>query len=280
MARDICETIGHSVIQHGPYSNRVYLMKLDRRDLPGIVQQLDDLAHRQRYTKLFAKIPADTAADFIAHDYRQEALIPGFYRGKKDALFLGKYLDPERARTNRRETLANVLGIAHDKAEPEDTETIPPEDLKLIRCGPEQTEEMSRLYREVFPSYPFPIHDPAYLRSTMASHVDYFGIIEHGRLTALSSAEMDHSASNVEMTDFATHPSHRGQGLARCLLQAMDTAMTERGLHTAYTIARAMSPGMNISFAQLGYHYSGTLIKNTQISGAIESMNVWYKALR
>ncbi len=280
MQPDSCETIGHSVIQHGPYSNRVYLMKLDRRDLPDIVQKLDDLARREGYTKLFAKVPADTAADFIAHEYRQEALIPGFYRGKKDALFLGKYLDPERARTPRRETLANVLGLAHDKAEPEDVETTPPEDLELIQCTPEHTEEMSRLYREVFPSYPFPIHDPAYLRKTMASHIDYFGIIEDGRLIALSSAEMDRAASNVEMTDFATHPTQRGQGLARCLLQAMETAMTEQGLHTAYTIARALSPGMNITFAQLGYHYSGTLIKNTQISGAIESMNVWYKPLR
>ncbi|MDD4047577.1 MAG: putative beta-lysine N-acetyltransferase, partial [Clostridia bacterium] len=39
------------------------------------------------------------------------------------------------------------------------------------------------------------------------------------------------------------------------------------------------SYGMNISFAKHRYQYCGTLINNTNISGSIESMNVWYKAL-
>ena len=55
--------------------------------------------------------------------------------------------------------------------------------------------------------------------------------------------------------------------------------MARRGMRTAYTIARAVSPGMNITFARLGYQFSGTLINNTQISGAIESMNIWHKPL-
>jgi len=45
----------------------------------------------------------------------------------------------------------------------------------------------------------------------------------------------------------------------------------------AETIARAMSTGMNITFACCGYNYAGTLVNNTNISGSIESMNVWYK---
>jgi hypothetical protein len=36
---------------------------------------------------------------------------------------------------------------------------------------------------------------------------------------------------------------------------------------------------MNITFAKLGYRYGGRLINNTNISGSIESMNVWYKSL-
>ncbi len=35
--------------------------------------------------------------------------------------------------------------------------------------------------------------------------------------------------------------------------------------------------GMNITFAKTGYTYAGTLINNTNISGRLESMNVWYK---
>ena len=55
--------------------------------------------------------------------------------------------------------------------------------------------------------------------------------------------------------------------------------MQRRGILTAYTIARSLSYGMNITFARQGYRFGGTLTNNTEISGAIESMNVWYRSL-
>ncbi|MFH1725408.1 MAG: putative beta-lysine N-acetyltransferase, partial [Elusimicrobiota bacterium] len=45
------------------------------------------------------------------------------------------------------------------------------------------------------------------------------------------------------------------------------------------TIARAVSFGMNIAFARVGYSFGGTLWNNTNISGNIESMNIWHKRL-
>jgi putative beta-lysine N-acetyltransferase len=146
-------------------------------------------------------------------------------------------------------------------------------------AGPGDAEEMSTVYREVFPSYPFPIHDPGYLAKTMLDNVRYYCIRHEGRIVSLSSAEMDPDGRNAEMTDFATLPSHRGAGHAVHLLAKMEDDMVHRDIRTAYTIARSMSPGMNITFAKLDYIYSGTLINNTDISGNIESMNVWYKHL-
>ncbi len=55
--------------------------------------------------------------------------------------------------------------------------------------------------------------------------------------------------------------------------------MPSRGIRTAYTIARAVSYGMNITFARCGYQYGGRLVNNTDIAGSLESMNVWYKTL-
>jgi putative beta-lysine N-acetyltransferase len=81
------------------------------------------------------------------------------------------------------------------------------------------------------------------------------------------------------MTDFATLPEYRSKGLASFLLMKMEEEMRRRGIITAYTIARAESYGMNIVFSKHGYAYAGTLVKNTNISKGIESMNVWYKAL-
>ena len=79
------------------------------------------------------------------------------------------------------------------------------------------------------------------------------------------------------MTDFAVLEKYRGNNLACHLLGAMEEKLPELGVKTAFTIARAKSFGMNITFAKSGYTYSGTLVNNTDISGQIESMNVWYK---
>lgn len=279
MPYDTCETIGHSQIQHGRHSNRVYLMKLDLQDLPDIVVKLDELARSNNYTKIFTKVPASAQDDFLALGYRQEASIPGFYLGKEDAVFLCKYLDPQRAFVENADQLKDILLLAQGKAPKRPRVFTIPDDLTLIRCQPLHADEMSRIYKAVFPSYPFPIHDPEYIRKTMAENVDYFGIVKGNELIALSSAEMDIAGSNVEMTDFATLPDYRGQGLARFLLQEMEKAMIDRSIQTAYTIARAASAGMNITFAQIDYQFSGLLINNTQISGKIESMNIWHKKL-
>ena len=154
-----------------------------------------------------------------------------------------------------------------------------PGGMLIRRCIPEDAPRMSGIYAEVFPSYPFPVHDPEYLRQTMRENVVYFGVEQHGMLVALSSAEIDPAQKNAEMTDFATLPDLRGQGLARRLLLRMEDCMLRRGLRTLYTIARAASAGMNTVFARCGYHFGGTLVNNTNIAGRIESMNVWYRRL-
>jgi hypothetical protein len=59
----------------------------------------------------------------------------------------------------------------------------------------------------------------------------------------------------------------------------MEKEMQQKGIKMAYTIARAVSVGMNIVFAKLGYTYGGRLKNNTNISGEVESMNIWYKAI-
>ena len=153
-------------------------------------------------------------------------------------------------------------------------------DLSLARCTRMNAAEISRVYRRVFRSYPFPITDPGYLERVMATHVRFYGIRSAGRIVALSSSEMDEESQNVEMTDFATLPDYRTRGLAGYLLTKMESDMAAQGMRTAYTIARAVSPGMNLVFARSGYSLAGTLINSTHIAGGIEGMHVWYKRLQ
>jgi beta-lysine N6-acetyltransferase len=272
---DQLEKIGNSQIQHGTDNNRIYLMKLDPADLPGITKQLDALAVKNGYTKIFAKVPVPHAAAFVHDGYREEGKIPRFYDGKTDAVFLGKFINPAREISPQREEIEQIIALAQSKT---GSALKPlPDGYSLRPAVESDAGELAELYRQVFASYPFPIHDPAYLIETMRSHVCYFIAEKAGRIAAASSGEMDKENRNAEMTDFATLPEHLGRGLAVQLLRFMEPEMTKRNIATLYTIARAVSPGMNITFAKCGYTFGGTLINNTQISGSIESMNLWYK---
>jgi putative beta-lysine N-acetyltransferase len=151
--------------------------------------------------------------------------------------------------------------------------------LLLREAGPQDVEALAACYDMVFESYPFPIQEPAHLREEMDGGTRFFTAWEGDRLVAASSMEPGGADGAVEMTDFATLSEYRGRGLATRLLAIMDRVGRASGRRVAYTIARAPSHGMNITFARRGYRYGGTLINNTQISGAIESMNVWYKLL-
>ncbi|MGD9126375.1 MAG: putative beta-lysine N-acetyltransferase [Planctomycetia bacterium] len=266
-----------SIIQHGPYNDRIYLMKPGAGLPKTLPKELKVMAEQNAYSKVFIKIPSQYATAFAEAGYTEEAAIPGFYSGADAGVFMGYYLSRERAFEADAATLDEILELAKQKAE---SPIRPLDDRFALRaCGEADVDEMAEIYRAVFPTYPFPIHDPLYLRETMQSHIQYFGVETEGHLVALSSAEMDESSSNVEMTDFATLPDWLGNGFSVHLLAMMEEAMRQKGIKTAYTIARALSPGMNITFAKLGYTYGGRLRNNTNISGQIESMNIWYKPL-
>lgn len=276
---DTLETLDHSLIQHGPSSNRIYLMKAAEQDLPGLLDKLDALAEAQRYSKIFAKAAAPLKPLFEQHGYLEEAVVPNFYNGQADGLFLGKYIDPERELDPTQKQIEEIIDLAEQKAAPAAVEPVDAPPQRFRPLDKSDAGVLAALYKAVFESYPFPIHETDYIIETMASHIEYFGAFDGQSLVAAGSAEMDISGQNAEMTDFATLPDYRGKGLAQYLLNMMEAQMRKRGVLTGYTIARALSAGMNITFAKRGYRYAGTLTNNTNICGKIESMNVWYKPL-
>lgn len=273
------EKLGKSLIQHGADSDRIYLMKLDPSDMSTIITRMEQLAEAHDYGKLFCKVPAPAVAPFAQAGYREEARIPKFFDGRMDVAFMSRFRKAARSQVSdeQRAAIERALDMAQQKREPSTTHLEI--DYRIRRLDETDTSQLAGLYRTVFPSYPFPIFDEAYLRETMATHIRYFGAFDDGRLIAASSAETDPEARNAEMTDFATDPDHRKKGLAAALLSAMESDMKATGFTTLYTIARAVSVGMNVTFARCGYRFGGTLSNNTQISGSIESMNVWHKSL-
>jgi len=122
------------------------------------------------------------------------------------------------------------------------------------------------------------VHEKDYIIKTMDKNLIYFYIADReDQIVSVSSLEVDWEGKNAEMTDFATIPEYRGNGFASFLLLQMEKEMHQLKLTKAFTIARAVSYGMNITFAKCGFEYCGTLVNNTNISGDLESMNVWHK---
>jgi len=268
----------NSLLQHGHYNNRVYLMKIAPGDSQDIIRYADDLAQKERYTKIFAKVPASRQAIFATAGYTVEATVPFFYKGTEPAVFMAKYSDPARATPHDAKELADVLTEVSGYAGERSSHAIP-EGFFLGQVQAEDAPDIASLYRLVFETYPFPVFDPEYIRKTMTENIRYFVIKKSHMLAAVASCEIDSENRNIEVTDFATNPLFRGRGFAGILLRSMETEMKQEGIRLSYTIARAIFRPINAVFAGAGYQFGGMLPNNTNISGSMESMNVWYRKL-
>jgi beta-lysine N6-acetyltransferase len=272
--------LGNSVVQHGRGSDRVYLMRMHHADYPGIVDRILELARTRNYGRIVAKIPESACTEFAGRGFIREADIADYYVNSESAVFMALFRDQQRALLHPalQQQVTDILELAAGKGRQAWKQDVPTEFL-FRRINTEETETLAELFRQVFASYPFPVFDPAFLMSMIEEDgVSYYGAYsKDGKLIAASSAEMDKENSAVEMTDFATLPAARGHGLALHLLHHMERDMRERGFRTFFTIARALSEGMNVTFAKAGYSATGTLVNSTNIAGAIESMNVWHK---
>ena len=275
---DVIEKLNHSIVQHGSYNRRIYLMKLHERDMLSIVPVLEQLAREKGYEKILVKTPAFNREAFAKKGYDQEAIIPNYFKDREDAIFMAKYFSSIRRRVKDRQRINAVLSLAQ-KYEQTRSSKINDRLFRVQICQPNDAAEMSRLYEAVFKTYPFPVFDPHYLIESINSHVTYFSIRKDSRIVALAASEMDPDNLAVEMTDFATLSKYRKKGMASYLLKAMENEMIQQGLKTAYSISRSLSPAMNITFVKNAYMYGGTLGNNTNIAGRIESMNIWYKHL-
>jgi len=274
---DIIENFNGNIIQHGKYNDRVYLIKLVNNNIDKTINKIESLRKKNKYTKIFIKIPNDLLPVFIKDNYLIEGIVPDLFSGKKDGFFLSKFFSIKRASIPKNELkyFYNTVFAINNKK-------------KILRLNKnfiikkatiKDAKIMADLYKKIFISYPFPIYDPNYILETMNNNVLYFSIWHNNKLIALSSSEIDYENKNAEMTDFAVLPEYRGNNLAKILLKKMEKVMKKIGIKTTYTIARLKSIGINLTFKSLDYKYSGTLINNTNISGNLESMNIWYKKL-
>lgn len=84
---DALEYIEGSLVQHGPYNDRIYLMKLGASKPEKMAAALIAKAVQSGYSKIFAKVPDCTEDIFLRHKFQVEARIPRFYNAGKGEPF-------------------------------------------------------------------------------------------------------------------------------------------------------------------------------------------------
>ena len=252
------EKIGKSLIQHGKGNDRVYVMKLYAEDLSGVLERTHSLCREEGYSKVFAKVPESLAGGFLDRGFEKEAEISRLYCGRERGLFLGKFLNRERKDSREKRRIDQVKAIAGAKVTARTAPALPAGcRLRKLDAG-----------------------DAEYLKMTMGDNTEYAGVFLGNELVSIASAEKSPEYLNAEMTDFATSRGNRGNSFSLIILRFLEERLAACGYKTLYTIARALSAPMNVTFKKAGYKYSGTLVNNTDIAGAIESMNVWYRECR
>lgn len=271
---DKVESIENVLIHHGKFNDRLYILKFPQNGNHELVNLITNMAIKKGYSKIVGKIPEKVLPFFLSDGYNVESSIPNFYKGVGDCFFVSKFINHNRATYNPH-SLNEFKAIL--KTHPLKVDDDCKHNYIIRALTKSDVAEMLVVFKEVFATYPFPIHNVDYILHTIESNVVYFGVFIDKKLCGISSAEMDLENNNVEMTDFAVVESARGHGLSKLLLKHMEKEMKKRKIKTLYTIARLESIPMNKTFLSAGYNYAGTLINNTNISGGIESMNILYK---
>ena len=280
MEVDRVETIGTgTVIQHGKKNDRIFLMHLEKRDCPEVLQLLKEIARENHYSKIFCKVPGWAAPFFFSDGYLTEAYIPQFFNSDEPVFFVSKFLNSDRLLSIENDRLIELGKLLGSRRETGKKASNLPLNSKVRKLNGDDVDHIAEVYKKIFQSYPFPIYNPGYIRESMEKNVRYYGVKKKGKIVALASVGVDQKGANAELNDFAVLPDHRGRRLAQKLLGKMEKEMKLMGIHTLYTIARMNSPAMNRTIINVDYNYAGTLIRNTHISGEIESMNVFYKHL-
>ncbi len=175
MQSDVVLHRGNSIIQHGHFNNRVYIMKLAPGDIPDIIRYADDLTHKEGYTKIFVKVPESSVEIFANAGYITEATVPYFFHGKEPSVFMARYTDPGRKKVPHETVIADVLSAAFGYAGERSSRELP-KGFSLMHAHAGDAEEIAALYRLVFKTYPFPIFDPDYIHESMQGQIRYFVI--------------------------------------------------------------------------------------------------------
>ncbi|WP_238985140.1 putative beta-lysine N-acetyltransferase [Bacillus kwashiorkori] len=238
------------------------------------IEVLEKAVKKDNIEKLIIYAKREFFTNWLSKGFQLEAMIDRYFSGT-DAYIFTKYYTSERRTSTfwmEEETILHSLVAKFDHSSL-------PQNYSLRLATVDDADQLAELYKTVFAIYPTPMDDPYYIQNVMLQNTLFACITEEGKIVSAASAEIDRKNGNAEITDCATYAIHRKKGLMKVLITFLEKQLMKEQIFCTYSIARALSFGMNNAFYQLGYQYRGRLTNNCYIFDKLEDMNMWVKNL-
>ncbi|WP_158282312.1 putative beta-lysine N-acetyltransferase [Salipaludibacillus keqinensis] len=263
-----------------PISRRLKIYSLPENHLiDRFIEVVKKLAIEKKCDKVIFYVTLSQQPIINAYADRYEGMIEAFFNGE-DAHIFALFLDTDRDQTSLTQLEKNVFRLVHRKKGqgPSHRFQLPPG--YFMRWGrKDDVYQMATLYETVFASYPTPMNEPDFITKMMDDDV-YFLVVEHKRkIVSACSADLMKKFSAAELSDCATYREHRSKQLLSYQVAHLIPRLKKIGVKTLFSYSRSISAGMNLVNAKHGFHFGGRMIKNSNICGRLENMNIWYKAL-
>lgn len=257
-----------------PFNKRIRVDDY-RGNVRKVLIHMERVAKEQQVEKMIVKAKQSDKLIFIEKGFTLEGIIDNYFLGSP-CFFFTKYFTLERRLNNYFLEEDKIMTDIYQLTNNPQT-AIPPKQYMLKQATEDDVEKLASLYEKVFEIYPTPLNDPAYIKRTMQQGTIYFYYSVGNEIVSAASAEINDFYKNAEITDCATLPKHRKFGLLKSLILQLEEELAKSGIFCMYSIARALSFGMNAALYQLDYRYRGRLINNCFIFNKLEDMNVWVK---
>ena len=233
------------------------------------------LAEQQGLEKIWGVVSPAEWVVLSRIGFTREGTLDGYF-AEAPGIAVARYLNGQRAHSTRMEMEDSIVAMAITQTVHAVPTSVPGYRARLARQS--DAEAISRMLRAVFETYPTPIDSASAIQAAM-DHIRFAVVEYEGAIIGVTSADVDTEHRVAEMTDCAVLPEHRGHGLMLMLLRFLENAVGNLALRSLFTLARATSVPMNLTFARLDYAYRGRLINNCHIAGSWEDMHLWVKPL-
>lgn len=258
------------------HNQRVKLIKYNG-NTQKIAKNSIEMCNKYGMGKIITSVYEKDTSVFIENGFVLEGTIEGYYEGKT-GYCVSYFHDVKRAVSNKLSEEDEIIKMSEEYANQYHHSIN--KDFVIRTADLDDADTLAHLYNTVFKTYPTPMDSPEYIKSVIKSNKIIFKVAEYdNQIVSAASADLHHELLHAEITDCATLEQFRGRGLLSHLVYHLEETLKEKKYITLFSLARALSLGINIVLSKHGYNFTGRQINNCNIMGNLEDMNIWVKKI-